>query len=105
MPVDHIEPTQTRPSRLYLPKFDSAPGTIFEYLLARFPQVSESTWRDRVSRGMVTLSDGTLLNEESLYRHGMTVFYRKEVAGEPAPLEDPLIVYRDDEIMVVDKPQ
>ena len=30
---------QTRPSRLYLPKFDRAPETIFQYLLARFPQV------------------------------------------------------------------
>ena len=32
------------------------------------------------------------------------VFYRKEVAAEPAAPEDPLVIYRDDEIMVADKP-
>lgn len=95
---------QTRPSRVYLPKFDSAPDTVFEYLLARFPQVSPDTWRDRVSRGLVTWSDGKALEEYSPYRHGITVFYRREVTSEPAPLEDPVVIYRDDEILVVDKP-
>jgi tRNA pseudouridine32 synthase/23S rRNA pseudouridine746 synthase len=93
-----------RPSRLYLPKFDSAPRTIFEYLLARFPQVHPSIWRDRVTRGLVTLSDGTRLEEASPYRHGMMVFYRKEVPSEPAPSEEPRILYQDDAILVVDKP-
>src|SRR5262245_5716482 len=97
-------PMRTRPSRLYLPKFDSAPPTIFEYLLARFPQINATIWRDRLSRGLITLSDGTAVYEDSPYRHGATVFYRKEVPSEPAALEDPLIVYRDDEILVADKP-
>lgn len=94
----------TRPSRLYLPKFSSAPRTIFEYLLARFPQVDTNIWRARVAQGKVVLSDGTLLEESSPYRHGLTVFYRREVAAEPPAGEEPRIVYRDDEILVVDKP-
>jgi tRNA pseudouridine32 synthase/23S rRNA pseudouridine746 synthase len=93
-----------RPSRLYLPKFDAAPQTIFEYLLARFPQVHASIWRERVSRGLVTLSDGTRLEERSPYRHGMMVFYRKEVPSEPPPSEEPRVLYQDDAILVVDKP-
>ena len=95
---------QTRPSRLYLPKFDSAPLTIFQYLLARFPQIDAAVWRERVSRGSITLSNGTTLEESSPYRHGLTVFYRKEVPAEPALIEDPVIVYRDDAILVADKP-
>jgi tRNA pseudouridine32 synthase/23S rRNA pseudouridine746 synthase len=94
----------TRPSRLYLPKFSNAPPTIFEYLLARFPQVNETVWRERLAQGLISLSDGTILEESSPYRHGMTVFYRKEVASEPAIVEEPLIVHRDDEILIVDKP-
>src|SRR3989442_7159362 len=94
MPVNNAAGMQTRPSRLYLPKFDSAPHTIFEYLLARFPQVNAAIWRERVSRGLIMLSDGTALEENSPYRHGMTVFYRKEVPSEPPSLEEPLIVYR-----------
>src|SRR5262245_52151474 len=95
---------QTRPSRLYLPKFDTAPPTIFDYLVARFPQVHETIWRERVSRGLISLSDGTILTEQFPYQHGATVFYRKEVPCEPALLEEPLILYRDDEILVIDKP-
>ena len=101
---DDDSSTPTRPSRLYLPKFDSSPQTIFEYLLARFPQISANIWRERVARGLITLSDGTRLEEHSPYRHGLTVFYRREVRFEPAQSEEPSIIYQDDEIMVVDKP-
>src|SRR5581483_6157986 len=94
----------TRPSRVYLPKFDSAPPTIFEYLLARFPLINSTVWQQRVSRELVTLDDGTVVDERSPYRHGLTVFYRKEVPAEPPCLEEPKIIYRDDEILVVDKP-
>jgi tRNA pseudouridine32 synthase/23S rRNA pseudouridine746 synthase len=75
-----------------------------EYLLARFPQVNESIWRERVSKGQITLSDGSALEERSPYLHGITVFYRREVLAEPEPAEDPLITYRDENILVVDKP-
>jgi tRNA pseudouridine32 synthase/23S rRNA pseudouridine746 synthase len=95
---------QTRPSKLFLPKHEGSPATIFEYLLLRFPQVDPGTWRSRLLNGRITLSDGTTLREEAPYRHGLTVFYRKEVPSEPTVVEDPMLVYRDDEIMVVDKP-
>jgi tRNA pseudouridine32 synthase / 23S rRNA pseudouridine746 synthase len=91
-------------SRLYLPKLDCPPATIFEHLLTVFPQVQPQVWRERVSRGAVTLSDGTTLLEDSPYRHGLTVFYRREVPSEPAVHEEALIVYRDENILVVDKP-
>jgi tRNA pseudouridine32 synthase/23S rRNA pseudouridine746 synthase len=95
---------QTRPSPLYLPKFDGGPQTIFEYLLARFPQVPASVWRERISRGQIALSDGTSLKEDSPYRHGIMVFYWKEVPSEPPPTQEPQVIYRDDEILIVDKP-
>jgi tRNA pseudouridine32 synthase/23S rRNA pseudouridine746 synthase len=66
--------------------------------------VNAATWRQRVSKGQITLSDGRTLEEHSPYRHGITVFYRKEVPSEPVPTEEPRILYRDDEILVVDKP-
>ena len=98
------EVSQTRPSRLYLPKIANPPPAIFEHLLKRFPQVHPDIWRARVSQGLVTLSDGTTLREDSVYRHGITIFYRKHVPSEPDPVEEPLVVFRDDEIIVVDKP-
>jgi tRNA pseudouridine32 synthase/23S rRNA pseudouridine746 synthase len=94
----------SRPSRLHLPKFDNSPRTIFEYLLARFPQVGENVWRERISQRSVLLADGTAVREDSPYRHGITVFYRKEVLNEPPPLAEPVILHRDEEIIVIDKP-
>src|SRR5439155_13994403 len=93
-----------RPSRLYLPKLQCPPATIFEHLLGYFPHVHPSTWRARVSRGLVTLSDGSTLREDSPYRHGIFVFYRKEVPSEPEPRKEALVIYRDKNILIVDKP-
>jgi len=93
-----------RPSRLYLPKVEPPPATILDHLLARFPQIHPHIWGARVSRGLITLSDGTTLRKDSPYRHGLTVFYRREVPSEPNPLEEPQVVFRDEEIIVADKP-
>src|SRR5262249_48057865 len=93
-----------RPSRLYLPKLQSPPSTILEHLTTRFPQVPSTVWCSRLSRGLVTLSDGTSLSEDSPYRHGLTVFYCREVPSEPEAIEDATIVYRDDSILIADKP-
>jgi tRNA pseudouridine32 synthase/23S rRNA pseudouridine746 synthase len=95
---------EIQPSRLYLPKLETPPATIFEHLLSRFPQVQPNVWRDRISRDLVTLSDGAPVREDSPYRHGVTVFYRKEVPSEPGVCEEAFIVYRDENILIVDKP-
>jgi tRNA pseudouridine32 synthase/23S rRNA pseudouridine746 synthase len=94
----------SRPSRLYLPKLQFPPPTIFEHLLTRFPQIPAHVWRARLAHGLVTLSDGAALHEDSLYQHGLTVFYRREVPQEPDVLDEPCVIYQDEEILVVDKP-
>jgi len=91
-------------SRLYLPKLQDPPATILEYLFFRFPKMQQGVWRARVSRGVVTLSDGRTLKEDSPYQHGLFVFYKREVSQEPATPEDPLIIHRDRNIIVVNKP-
>ena len=92
-------------SRLYLPKIDSAPGTILEYLIAQFPQVSAETWGERIDRGLVAVDvNDELVTRQSPYRHGVTVLYYKEVPDEPPVSEEETILYRDDEILVADKP-
>ena len=57
-----------------------------------------------MARGLITTSDGQVLNESSPYSHGLTVFYVKEVPGEPDCEEVETIVYQDEEILVADKP-
>ena len=92
------------PSRLYLPKLESPPATILEYLIGHFPQVSPQTWRKRIERGAVTSGEGDFVTRDTPYRHGMTIFYRKEVASEPDTPEEEIILYMDAEILVADKP-
>jgi tRNA pseudouridine32 synthase/23S rRNA pseudouridine746 synthase len=91
-------------SRVYLPKLQSPPATVLEHLALRFPQIPASTWRDRMARGLVTTTDGTILTEDSPYQYGKTVFYLKEVPFEPPPVETETILYQDDKILAADKP-
>lgn len=91
-------------SRLYLRKLQSPPKTIVEHLLVAFPQIPSEVWRSRVSRGLVTLSDGTTVTTDSPYRHGLMVFYRREILSEPAAAEAATVLYRDENILVADKP-
>ena len=44
------------------------------------------------------------MREDSAYRYGVMVYYWKHVPFEPEPVEEPIVIFRDDEIIVVDKP-
>jgi tRNA pseudouridine32 synthase/23S rRNA pseudouridine746 synthase len=90
-------------SRTYLPKLDSPPATILEHLIFRFPHVSESAWRSRMARGLVTTEKGEKIVEDSHYAAGL-VFYAKEIPYEPAPTETEIILFQDGELLVADKP-
>ena len=91
-------------SRLYLSKLESPPATILAHLIRHFARIPAATWRDRVARGLITLDDGTIVEADSQYRHGVFVLYRKEVPFEPDAIEDEVILYQDRTILVVDKP-
>lgn len=91
-------------SRVYLPKLESPPATILEHLSSRFPHIPLSTWQERMTRGLVTTSSGAPLAADSPYRHGVMVYYQREVPFEPRPSEIETILYRDEEILAVDKP-
>jgi tRNA pseudouridine32 synthase/23S rRNA pseudouridine746 synthase len=102
-PNDSVFPYPS-PSRLYLSKLESPPATVLEHLIGHFPQVSAETWRSRSARGAITSDHGDCITEYTPYRHGMTIFYRKEVASEPEPFQEEIILYQDGEILVADKP-
>jgi tRNA pseudouridine32 synthase/23S rRNA pseudouridine746 synthase len=102
---DEPEKSETPPpSRLYLSTLESPPATILEYVIAHFPRIPADTWHQRVEQGSVTAGDGKPFDEDSPYRHGIFVFYRKEVPSEPEPDEEESIIFRDVDILVADKP-
>src|SRR3954454_5725079 len=91
-------------SRLYLPRLDHPPETVLDYLIHRFPQIDSQSWRERSGKGLIRFDDGTILDCTTPYRHGNTVLYSKEVPNEPDADESEIIVFQDENILVVDKP-
>jgi tRNA pseudouridine32 synthase/23S rRNA pseudouridine746 synthase len=77
---------------------------ILDYLEERFPNVKRATWISRMNRGEVVDSKGFRLNTDSPFREGACIFYYRELEGEPPIPFEETILYRDDNILVVDKP-
>ena len=83
---------------------DLEPGAALPYLLARFADVLESTWRSRMARGEVVDGAGVALAPDSILRRGVRIWYYRELDDEtPIPFDEQ-ILYRDEHLLVVDKP-
>lgn len=77
---------------------------ILEYLGERFPRMSAEVWIDRMKKGRVVDERGNRLTPESRGRRGSYVYYYRELDEElRIPFEES-VIYRDDRILVVDKP-
>lgn len=78
--------------------------TVFDCLVTHFDGIDAQMWASRFQRGCVLDSRGQPLSMEAAYREGLRVHYYREVPAEqPIPFEAS-IVYRDDHLLVVDKP-
>ena len=83
---------------------DDAPGLALAYLLGRFADVTEATWRSRMARGEVIDGEARVLAPDSALRRGMRIWYYREIDDElPIPFEEQ-ILFRDEHLLVVDKP-
>lgn len=90
------------PSRQWLPAGDWP--TMLDYLAQRFPGISPDIWRERMARGLVSDEHGALIAADTRYRAGACVHYYREVPAEPELPGDVRIIYRDERILVADKP-
>ena len=74
------------------------------FMVQRYPDVNEASWRERMARGDVVDADGTPLHPASAYRRGMRIFYYRELEREtPIPFSEQ-ILFQDEHLVVVDKP-
>jgi len=91
------------PSYLYLPEGDWP--DMISFLVARFPDVSEAAWRERMARGDVVDNDGTPLTPSSRFKRGLRMFYYRELEQPetPIPFKEE-ILHLDQHLVVVDKP-
>ena len=90
------------PSFVWLP-----PGPwpdLLSFLRARFPGIDPAVWMRRMQAGEVRAADGEVLAPDTPYRVGLQVFYYREVPQEMAVPGKETVLYRDQRILVVDKP-
>lgn len=90
------------PSYVWLPS--GAWRTMGEFFAYRFPDISSDVWVDRMARGDVLDERGISLTPDSVYRVGACVFYYREIPDETVIPFDEIILFQNEEILVVDKP-
>lgn len=89
-------------SRVQVPVGDWA--SVAAFLDARFPAVGVAVWQSRCERGLVLGADGRTLAASDACRNGDTIYYYRELAQETVIPFAERILYRDDQLLVADKP-
>jgi len=78
--------------------------TVLAFLVQRFPGVTPAEWLQRLQAGDVQDAQGTVLATDTAYTPGRRLYYYRALAQEiPIPFEAELL-YRDDDLLVLDKP-
>ncbi|MGW1540214.1 RluA family pseudouridine synthase [Streptomyces sp. NPDC002309] len=91
------------PVRVRLP-FDGAWATVREHLVERLSGAGAGVVDGMFAAGLVVAADGTSVAPDAAYEPGMFVWFHRELPAEvrvPFPLE---VAYRDEHIVVADKP-
>ena len=100
-------------SRVWLPKAgDYKNGsekygewdTILDFLVERFPFIPEETLKERMSRGDIVSQTGEAFHPDSPYQKEIFLFYYREIPDEPEIPFKEKILFKDEHIIVVDKP-
>lgn len=89
-------------SRLQLPPGPWA--TVFDALVAHFPQIDALIWRNRIERGRVLDAQADPVTLQTPYRVGAEIGYYREVPDEPVIDAVERILHVDDDLVVADKP-
>lgn len=100
-------------SRVWLPKIGDYKNsiekygswnTILEFLVERFPFISEDILIERLDRGHIVDQTGKTFTPNSLYQAEIFLFYYREIPNEPKIPFKEEILFKDEHIIVVDKP-
>lgn len=90
------------PSCLHLPRGQWP--SLLSFLLQRFPHVDEHAWRARLSDGQVFDNEGAPYRLDSAYPANRRIWYYREVETEPPVPFEARVLYRDERLLVADKP-
>ncbi len=92
-------------SRVWLPKDSSNEwSTVLDFLIERFPYISKQILQDRMSRGDIVDETGKPFHQTTPYQAELFLFYYREIPDEPAIPFKEKVLFKDENIIVVDKP-
>lgn len=77
---------------------------VLDFLCAHFPDIAESEWLSRMQRGLVVDSGGHAITAQTAYRAGAEIHYYRELAAEQEIPFEAGVLYRDEHLLVADKP-
>jgi tRNA pseudouridine32 synthase / 23S rRNA pseudouridine746 synthase len=100
----HSLPTKNGvgPSCVGLPKGSWL--TITDFLVERFPDIARQVWLERMANELVVDEFGELVTPERPYPSHMRVYYYRDVDEEERIPFEEVILYRDEHLIVADKP-
>src|SRR5258708_40314707 len=78
--------------------------TILGFLEERFPGVEIATWLSRMDKSLVQDEAGLPVNSRTPYRAGACIFYYRELESEATIPFVEHVLFRDENILVADKP-
>jgi tRNA pseudouridine32 synthase/23S rRNA pseudouridine746 synthase len=90
------------PSSRWLP-----PGrwkTVLEFFREQYPKVAVETWIRRMAKGEVLDEISRTVDPQTSYRVGACIFYYRELENETRIPFVEQVLYRDEHILVADKP-
>jgi tRNA pseudouridine32 synthase/23S rRNA pseudouridine746 synthase len=90
------------PSKQFLPAGNWP--SMLAFLQQYFPEISVERWVARMHRGEVVDADGLPLAPEQAYRPGIQIYYYREVEEEAKIPFEEVILFRDEHLLVMDKP-
>jgi len=97
-------PISAFPATVTMPVVDEPFPSILEFLVERFPRIHKDTWEERIRSGKVLDEDGCPVAFDTAYAPRKKLFYFREVEKEiPIPFQEE-VIYRDQNLLVVDKP-
>lgn len=100
-------------SRVWLPKVGDYKNstekydtwdTMLDFLVERFPFIGEDILIERLERGHIVSQTGETFTPQSLFQPEIFLFYYREIPNEPKIPFKEEILFKDEHIIVVDKP-
>ena len=79
-------------------------GTIAHFLAQQFTAISAHEWSQRIAAGNVVDEHGVAVTPTRAFEAGLRIYYYRALESEPHIPFDEVILFQDEQLVVVDKP-